>query len=184
MTTLLCTQRQAPDSAPAPRTFDDFYRLHHPRLLRYARRCFGCDADDIAAETMVRALERYEAFNAGVDPLPWLVQVARNIGIDHLRRRARCLVTDDDGLTDIPEDGELAPEAQMLHRELLVMLNRALRALSEADCRLMRMRFVEGMSHEQIAEVVGSNAAAVRKQFTRARDRFVTAASSIGVERP
>jgi RNA polymerase sigma-70 factor, ECF subfamily len=89
-------QKSAPPSSepPAPRVYtaeeiDSIYREHAPRVFRQALRSAGQRevAEDITSDTFLtlyRAPERLAESRL----LPWLLTVARNLAMDHWRRRA------------------------------------------------------------------------------------------------
>lgn len=58
------------------------------------------------------------------------------------------------------------------------MLAEAMAGLSAADRSLLRLRLVEELSHDQIAEALGITAELVRKQFSRARQRLAAGVSA------
>ena len=74
--------------------FGELFRLHHGRVYRLARAHLGEAADDVVAETFLRAwrgLGRYRP--TGVPFAAWLYGIARHVVADELRRRSRVRVT-------------------------------------------------------------------------------------------
>ena len=61
-----------------------------PSLIAYARMCAdnSADADDVAAETLERALRAWQRGRGPRgEPLPWVLLIAKRLMIDHRRRR-------------------------------------------------------------------------------------------------
>ena len=163
--------------------FDRFYRTYHPRLLAYLRQRFGAlDADEIASETMARALEQFWSLHRRANPMPWLLVVARHVGADLCRARTVCAPSSDDLFVELPNMRERCPDDQVIGREQARMVGQTMRRLSAADRRLMSLRLMDEMSHEEIATVLGTTTPAARQQYRRARARFLTCFSALGGE--
>jgi RNA polymerase sigma-70 factor (ECF subfamily) len=163
--------------------FDCFYRTYHPRLLTYARRRFAeLDADEIASETMARALERFWSLDRRASPMPWLQVVARHVATDMRRARTVCAPSSDDLFVQMANVGERCPDEQVIGREQARMVGQTMERLSASDRRLMSLRLMDEMSHEEIATVLGTTTPAARQQYRRARARFLTCFTSLGGE--
>ena len=68
---------------------DSFCQALYPKLVGSLRLAFGpaVDAEDVAQEAMVRALERWEKVAAMDHPEAWVFRVAFNLARSRLRRR-------------------------------------------------------------------------------------------------
>jgi RNA polymerase sigma-70 factor (ECF subfamily) len=153
-------------SVPGDR-LEDLFEAHHRALLAYAaRRCPTLsDAEDVVAEVFLVAWRRLDDVPAGDEALPWLYGVARKtIGNQRrgfLRRgrlQARLEQTAERPTTPVPTDTQPALEA--------------LERLSEGDRELLRLVAWEGLSHAEIATVLGISVNAVAIRLHRARGRF------------
>ena len=71
--------------------FEQIVRLHQQHVWRFLRRLLGDDsaAEDVAQETFLRLYRRLPSFTFQSSFSTWLLQVARNAGIDELRARQR-----------------------------------------------------------------------------------------------
>jgi RNA polymerase sigma-70 factor (ECF subfamily) len=153
-------------SVPGDR-LEDLFEAHHRALLAYAaRRCPTLsDAEDVVAEVFLVAWRRLDDLPAGDAALPWLYGVARKtIGNQRrglLRRgrlQARLEQTAERPATPAPSGTEPALAA--------------LERLSEGDRELLRLVAWEGLSHAEIAAVLGISVNAVAIRLHRARARF------------
>src|SRR5206468_1121680 len=89
----------------------------------------------------------------------WLFQIARNLVVDHHRKRLRHpepSVLIDEGVRSPSQDVDLA-------------VNEALAALTDLDRDVFLMREVAGLSYEEIARACGLTPDAVRSRLHRAR---------------
>lgn len=71
--------------------FEQLVRDHQVHVWRFLRRLLGDDAlaEDVTQETFVRVFRRLSSFSFDAKFTTWMFQIARNAGIDELRRRER-----------------------------------------------------------------------------------------------
>ena len=154
------------------------YRALNPVLLRYLRHHVGPVAEDVASEVWLAVAPRLAGFSGTVDQLRALVfTVARRRTVDHYRRRGRQAPTvsfDDEfdcaGATDT--EGECV--ARMTSQRAVETL---LRGLTEDQAEIMLLRVLGELDVEQVAEIVGMSAGAVRVAQHRALRRLQHTAS-------
>lgn len=135
--------------------FAELYRRFHRAVhgVVLARVRYG-EAADLVQDVFAIALERLPQL-ADVAAFPgWLLAIARNRAIDHVRGARPT-----DELTEIPTE---APRAAEVNQVLV-----ALRALPEAYQETLILRLVEGMSGPEIAEQTGLSAGSVRVNLHR-----------------
>ena len=134
--------------------FEALYRAHAADVLAYcARRTSRDEAMDAASEVFVIALRKVDDVPSGDGALPWLYTVAGNV----LRNRARSgrrrlrLATK---LRSVTEPMSPGPEPVVIrnaeHQELLD----ALATLPEKDQEVLRLVEWEGLSREQVADMM------------------------------
>lgn len=187
------TEARTPESRPAtPEPRDDqlmqqiaeardkkafvvlFDRLA-PRVKGYLLklRCSEMQAEEIVQEVMLTVWQKAATFDRSkAQVTTWTFTVARNRFIDRMRRVR-------DGLLD-PEDPSLAPSAPVAADEMVELQQRKLR-VREAIDRLpkdqqsvIRMSFIEGRSHQEIADAcelpLGTVKSRMRLAFAKLRD--------------
>jgi RNA polymerase sigma-70 factor (ECF subfamily) len=146
---------------------EDLFETHHRALLAYAGRRLPTltDAEDAVAEVFLVAWRRLDDVPDGDAALPWLYGVARrtiaNQRRGHFRRsrlRNRLEQTADRPTIPAPTGSEPA----------LAALDR----LSASDQEILRLVAWEGLSHAEIAAVLGISVNAVAIRLHRARARF------------
>jgi RNA polymerase sigma-70 factor (ECF subfamily) len=145
---------------------------YQDRLVRYLVYVTGRrdEVDDLVQETWLRVMERGRSYDGRSRFEPWLFTVARHLTIDHLRRRREVsLDAEDDGrpLVEAPVSQGLSPFAQAARTEDAERLSGALEGLQPIYREALVLRFLEDMSLQEIAEVVGSPVATVAARIYR-----------------
>jgi RNA polymerase sigma-70 factor (ECF subfamily) len=103
---------------------------------------------------------------AGLQARPWLYRIATNLAYDEFRRRRR--------FRRLPIGGRehLAVPDESVHVEERELVQRALARLRPSDQAVLLLCAVEQLSYREVATILHSSSEAVRKQFTRAKERF------------
>lgn len=158
------------------RAFDELYRQNEERIWRFLVRLSGRrdDAADLFQETWIQAARHAHRLEPGSRLAPWLYTIARNA-----HRSARRFVLFDfrkrDALALEPREGPATPEAEAETRRLAQRVDEALGALTDAHREVLLLAIVEGLSHGEIAAVLGVREDAVRKRLSRARAELAAA---------
>jgi RNA polymerase sigma-70 factor (ECF subfamily) len=162
-----------------PAAFDDFYREFFPRVLVLMRRHFpGCDAEEIAQETMARCYTNWATIDPCRDAWPWVNSVARNAAIDSMRRTRRIVSAD-----ELPEEsraGEDATYDAVLVLERRHSLRRAMKQLRATDRQLLVDHELEGIGYTELAAIRDMTPNALRQQLHRARGRLAVELRRVG----
>jgi HAD superfamily hydrolase (TIGR01490 family)/RNA polymerase sigma-70 factor (TIGR02952 family) len=120
-------------------------------------------AEDLTSETFLRALRNMSRFRwQGKDFGAWLMTIARNLCTDHFKAgRTRLeLTTDDMGVHD---DATESPENAVLAGLTNEVLLDGLRRLSDEQRDCLIMRFLQGLSIAETAEILGRSEGAIKQ---------------------
>ena len=140
----------------------DHYQGSVYRFLFYRTRSSTL-AEDLTSETFFRALRNMQNFRwQGKDFGAWLMTIARNLATDHFKAgRTRLeMTTEDMGLHDDATEGPETAVLASLTNELLLKALTELPA-EQKDCLIMR--FLQGMSIAETADVLGRSEGAVKQ---------------------
>ena len=136
---------------------------------------------DIAQETFIRAYRAIGQFRGESAFYTWLYRIAVNTAKKSLGGLKRDLLVtessrasrDDDEETSRLEneltDGE-TPEAVLASKEVAAAVNAAIDALSEDLRQAISLREIEGLSYEEIADLMDCPIGTVRSRIFRARE--------------
>jgi RNA polymerase sigma-70 factor (ECF subfamily) len=125
-------------------------------------------AEDLTAETFVRALRRLDSFTwTGKDIAAWFVTIARNLVVDHVKSsRYRMEVTTGE-LLDADEHAH-APETEVLAQMRDRRLLEAVKELKGDQQECIVLRFLQGLSLAETAAILGRKENAVKQLQFRA----------------
>jgi RNA polymerase sigma-70 factor (ECF subfamily) len=167
---------QAGKLAPAwGQAEEAFLKEHLRRIFLLIYRIVGNveDAQDLAQETFIKALQRRDQLRDLDKAGHWLSRIASNTAIDHLRRHGRMSVTSIDDLTDpLSTLEELNPEQRVLRSERNRLLQAGLDRLTERERIALVLRDVEDMPAEEVAKILNCGKATVRSHIANARVKF------------
>ena len=145
--------------------FAELYERHYQAVFRAALRVTGnpADAEDVLQTVFLRVLAGREGDGSAGRPTAYFRRAAVNAAVDLLRRRTVHAET----LYD-----DRAPHAAVESTPLLKeVLRRAIATLDSDDATLFLLRYVEGLSNEELAGVfeLEKNTVAVRLHRIRLR---------------
>lgn len=138
----------------------ELYILRRKSLLRLLTRMLHNPqtAEDLVQEAYFRVARAME--NGTVShPDAFLRRTARNLAVDHERRRRRqSRITAEEGATADPaqiECGAPSVESRLIERERIAALSDVLAGLSPRSRRVWQLCYVEGMTYAEVAATLG-----------------------------
>lgn len=138
------------------------------------------DANDIAQEAFIKAYQALKSFKGGSSFYTWLYRIAVNKTINFLKQRKN---KHHFSLNDLDFNAENDPDMVALVSdktplrnvglaELQKKLNEALQKLSEPHRMVVVLHDVQGLSHDEIAEIMECNIGTVRSRLFYARQQL------------
>ena len=167
---------------PTPRSVDEkrasFERealVHLDALHRVALRLTGqpADADDLVQETMLKAYRAWDQYEPGTNAKGWLLTILRHAFINEYRRRTRRPETVDvdaiEPFAVFPEVQDEDPQGRFFERIVDDEVLRAIDELPEAFRETVVLSDVEGLSYQEVAQVLEVPIGTVKSRLFRAR---------------
>jgi RNA polymerase sigma-70 factor (ECF subfamily) len=152
-----------------PEAFGILYQRYVSQIYRYLYYRTGNheDAEDLTARTFYRALRRFPHYvDRGAPFTAWLYRIAHNVVVNWMRDRQRRPTVPLESVT-VSSEEERDPHAVAEAREETEKLLRAVRRLAPDRQQLLILKFVEGMSNAEIAEVMGRTEGAIKALYHR-----------------
>lgn len=146
------------------------YQRRVERLL--ARHVAGTDdVADLCQETFLSAYRALPAFRGESAFYTWLYRIAVNAAMRH-RSRQRPVESLDDGTfeAELTPSDHATPESVLASRQLAGELDRAVAELADDQRQALLLREVDGLSYEDIADMMGCPPGTVRSRIFRARE--------------
>jgi RNA polymerase sigma-70 factor (ECF subfamily) len=133
-------------------------------------------AEDLAQETFMKAFARLGTFDPRYKLSNWLLKIAHNTVIDHLRVRRPATVPLDDlrpgqqhSARDLADDDAVDALRSVERAEIARVLERGLARLRAEYRQVVVLRYHEDLSHEEIAGIMGVPVGTVKSLLHRAR---------------
>ncbi|HEY2082227.1 MAG TPA: sigma-70 family RNA polymerase sigma factor [Verrucomicrobiae bacterium] len=138
------------------------------------------DANDLAQEAFIKGFQALKSFKGGSSFYTWVYRIAVNKTINFLKQRKnRSQMSLNDLDFNAEHDPDLValisdktPRREAGLTELQEKLNEAMQKLSEPHRLVVTLHDVQGMSHEEIAQVMGCNIGTVRSRLFYARQQL------------
>jgi RNA polymerase sigma factor (sigma-70 family) len=155
-------------------------------ILKYRERVFGViynltsnreDSSDLTQDTFIKAFQAINRFQGNCSFFTWLYKIAVNTTLGHLRKnKLRSFFS----LEKISEDGadiqileqltdKRGADRDTYLKELQEKLNEALQKLSIPHRTVITLFEIDGLSHAEVAEVVGCSEGTVRSRLHYAK---------------
>ena len=156
--------------------FAELFTRYERRIYSFIYRMMGNpeDAFDLTQETFLKAYRALGKTDEEPNVNAWLHRIASNACMDVLRRRQRLRWlpwenTKHDRPSVHQEDD---PEGSVVGGETQVAVQRVLSAMSPRNRQAMVLREYEGLSCEDIGEIMGVSRSAVKSMLFRGREEF------------
>lgn len=157
---------------------------------RYQGRLFSCafdilksreDAEDVVQEALVKAYLSLNEFQGKSSFYTWLYRIVYNMSIDYRRRTNRRggapLEFDEAKASEETGNYGTNPADSVLRKQQSKKIREVLSEISEEHRRVIVLRELEGMSYEEIANVVGISRGTVMSRLHYARKKLQQALS-------
>ena len=133
-----------------------FWRLvedHSDELLRYASRLVGDDAEDVVQEAFLRGLRSYPRLQHGDHLRAWLFRITTTTAFDHTGKRRE---------VPVAEVREEAVELTYDDGTFEAIIGE----LTDANRDALRLRFVDDLAYDEIANRLGCSSDAARRRVS------------------
>ncbi len=155
-----------------PEHFAVLYQRYYETILRFIQSKISSReiSEDLASQTFVKALENIAYFRwQGISFRSWIFRIARNTMYDYFRSS---VVRKSRRLSETFEDtlaGSVSLERELLYDEDELKLFETIASFPPKDQYLLYYKYFEGMSVEEISQIVGLSKANVATRLHRIR---------------
>jgi RNA polymerase sigma-70 factor (ECF subfamily) len=169
-----------PAQEVAAEEFSAVVTRHRPQIFRFL---LASTRDPDLAETLtqdcfLKAHRNWAGFRGDSSPMTWLMRIAINLQKDHWRnrrmqfwRQTQTNAVDMDEASDWLPSGESSIEKQLLAKERVGQVWKAVEGLSERQRTVFLLRYVEERELSEIAQAAGLSEGTVKAHLSRALAR-------------
>jgi RNA polymerase sigma-70 factor (ECF subfamily) len=166
------------DRAAFQALFQKYHRRVYAVALGVVKR--PEDAMDVVQDAFIKVHKHLGTFQGASSFYTWLYRIVMNLGIDHVRRSRKVVEWGDDVPLDqaagdgtmVPKISDANPRRTLVRRELSDKIRQALETLPEYHRAVILLREVEGMSYEEIAEVLEVPKGTIMSRLFHARRKM------------
>jgi len=153
--------------------FSELVRRHQHLVYNLCCRIVGVpeEAEDLTQEIFIRLLDKVSSWRGEAKFTTWLYRLALNHCRDHLRRRRPETVEPPDSLADFKP----GPEQQAETNDIRDRVEKALAALPPDWRTVVFLRDVEGLSYNEIADILEVELGTIKSRLARARSALADA---------
>jgi RNA polymerase sigma-70 factor, ECF subfamily len=156
-----------------PEVLDALIEQYQHRLLRYLAHMTGnrATAEDLFQETWIRVLEKGHQYDGKSKFATWLMTIAHNVAIDHLRKKTPASLDEmrdaEDAAPFEPVAVDPSPFEQAAAGEDRARIQAALEQLPPIFREVLVLRFQEQLKLEEISKLIGIPVATVKTRLYR-----------------
>ena len=147
--------------------FESLYAAHQKRIYSVAVNFFGGNqeqAKDVTQQVFLKIYTSLDAFRGDAEFTTWLYRITINACLDEQRRARRFVF-----LTDFFQEyrAKKTPDERVHRREISEEVQKALATLKTKFRLPILLKYVEGLSYEEIAEILDCSIGTVASRLNR-----------------
>jgi len=150
-------------------SMSELYQRRHRNLFRFFFRLTGrqAPAEDLVHEVFLRMIRYRHTYQSGDSFEAWMYRIARNAFADQAKKH-RLETPGDDHVFELAESNRPTAYEAVVKQQELALLHRALRELPEEKRELIVLSRFQGLTYEQIGQIVGCETGTVKVRVFRA----------------
>ena len=155
--------------------FEELVERHRGIVFRVAARIVGIDeAEDVSQDAFLRAFHRLDQYRGTATFRTWLLQITQNTALNALASRRRRPAEAAENPPEAPDPDPLRqPVTELERRERQQRLEHKLATLRPEYRSLLVLRDLEGLSYNEIADVLEMPLGSVKGRLHRARSELI-----------
>lgn len=160
--------------APADAIITELLALHLTSMYRLARSIVHDQslAEDVVQESLIKAWQAASTYRGDASVRSWALRITHNTAISVLRKRRED--SRDPALLPEPTESQIGVDREVHGRMMVDDLWKALDGLDPLSRTITVLREIEGMSYDEIAEVLELPLPTVKTRLFRARRHLAT----------
>lgn len=157
--------------------FSELMRRHYKGVVNYIYRFTNVrdNSEDLAQEVFLRIYRSAKQYRPEAKFSTWLYKIATNVSLTHVKRRNNNLSLDEiDDTGDNTGDPEVEIADDIIYRkEIMSVIYEAMESLPEREKIAIMLCKYEGLSYEEVSEVLECTVGAVKAYVHRGRMKLI-----------
>lgn len=159
--------------------FERLVEGYQKKVFNIAYRMLGNydDASELAQEALIKIYKSIKSFKEESSLSTWIYRITTNVCLDELRKRKSKAVvyidenirSEDEEINRQIEDNKPTPDQKAEQNELRKTINTAIQSLSQEHKIVIILRDIQGLSYDEIAEILKCPPGTVKSRINRAR---------------
>lgn len=149
--------------------FVQHYEAHKNRIFTYLLYRVSFDrelAEDLTSDVFLKAFEHFDSYDQARPFKPWIFRIAHNHLVNYFASRKQTVSLEDAEELSVPSTVSEQAETNLLMGKIETFV----KDLPVSQQELILLRYQNGLSHREIADIVGKEEGAVRTAISRALD--------------
>lgn len=131
------------------------------------------DANDITQEVIIKTYKELKNFRRESSIYTWLYRITTNLSLNELKKRKIRSFFDFDELDEwLFKDEKQSPELSYRENELSNKIQEAINKLPEKQRVVFTLRYYDGLSYEEISEILGTSVGALKANYFHAINKL------------
>ncbi len=156
--------------------FGELISRYEMKLKRYARKYLAreADIDDLVQDVFIKSYTHIQSFDTSLKFSPWIYRIAHNTFLNELKRKSRYVSSffDVDAILPLLPAKETA-DADVLKEEMRAEVDSLLEKLQPKYKEVVILHYYEGLTYQEISDVLQIPTSTVGVRMTRARHRLL-----------
>ena len=151
--------------------YSELYNRYYPKVELYCLKALSDlqNAKDAAQDVFLKVFEKLSTLQKPELWVAWLFTISRNVVLNIHRQHTRSQIEDTDEFPPIAEDSSALEDLREKERKLTALP----KLLETPDARILKLKYVEGRSIDELTELMHLRKSAVKMRLLRARHHLV-----------
>ena len=128
-------------------------------------------AEDLSQETFLKMFINIRKFKGTANVKTWALKIARNTFLTYARKKQPILLGEQE-LDSNTGPYQNEPEETLLQKEKVELIKKIMITLNENERTILLLRDYEGLSYEEIAQILNITIEVLKSRLYRARQKY------------
>lgn len=128
-------------------------------------------SEDITQEVFITVYNKLYTFDSKYKFYSWILRIAKNKCIDHIRKYSKINETNIDEMLGISSK-EISPENIIEFKETKEIIRRYINSLGELDKQIIMLRYSSDVTFSEISKILDISESSVKRRYYKIKEQF------------